>query len=77
MKRPAKLNHMYAKQLIFNKMTEVRSIKQLVITFFMALVSTTIFAQLPAELLNQEIISVNRMPMSNNVFGFENMDKAK
>ena len=59
------------------KSTEVGSIKQIVMTVFMLLLSTTIFAQLPAELLNPEIISINRMPMRNNAFGFENMEKAK
>lgn len=67
----------FTEQQSLIKSTEVGSIKHIVMTVFMLLLSTTIFAQLPAELLNPEIISINRMPMRNNAFGFENMEKAK
>ena len=41
------------------------------------LLSVKAFAQLPPELQNPEIISINRMPMRSSAFGFENMEKAK
>lgn len=41
------------------------------------LFSTVVFGQLPTELLNPEIISINRMPMRNSAFAFENMEKAR
>lgn len=33
-------------------------------------------AQLPAELQNPELVSINRMPMRNNAFAYENMELA-
>lgn len=58
------------------KTVENISIK-IVLIVFILLLSTPIFAQLPTELQNPEIISLNRMPMRNSAFGFENREKAK
>lgn len=52
----------------------MRKVKMAIIAL---LLSVNVFAQLPAELLNPEIVSLNRMPMRNSAFGFENMEKAK
>lgn len=41
------------------------------------LLSNMIFAQLPAELQNPGIVSLNRLPMRNSAFGFESLEKAK
>ncbi len=34
-------------------------------------------AQLPAELQTPELVSINRMPMRNNAFAYENMELAR
>lgn len=49
------------------------------LVLFLSLVSGTNLAQgqLPAELLTPELVSINRMPMRNNAFAFENMKMAK
>ena len=57
--------------------TVFRNMKNVKIAIIALLLSANIFAQLPAELLNPEIISINRMPMRNNAFAFENKEKAK
>ncbi|SEA92783.1 beta-galactosidase [Flavobacterium gillisiae] len=57
--------------------TKFGLLKKVVVATVVLLLSTAAFAQLPAELLNPEIISLNRMPMRNSAFGFENMEKAK
>jgi beta-galactosidase len=68
---------MTTKNYHFKKLTKIRRLKQNLITVLILFISTTVFAQLPAELLNPEIISLNRMPMRNSAFGYENMEKAK
>ena len=68
---------MTTKNYHFKKISKIRGLKQNLITFLILFISTTVFAQLPAELLNPEIISLNRMPMRNSAFGYENLEKAK
>ncbi|MEO7264606.1 MAG: glycoside hydrolase family 2 TIM barrel-domain containing protein [Ferruginibacter sp.] len=46
----------------------------LICALFAAMAAT---AQLPAELLTPELVSINRMPMRNNAFAFENLQMAK
>lgn len=59
------------------KIAKVMRMKKIVTTIFLLLLSPTIFAKLPAEQLNPEIISLNRILVLNSAFGFENMEKAK
>jgi len=63
------------KKIHSNKIRNRSIEKILVITVLFFSIAS--FAQLPAELLNPEIISINRMPMRNSAFSFENMEKAK
>jgi beta-galactosidase len=64
-------------QKMFIVIPKIRYGNQITILLIFLLISNVIFAQLPAELLNPEIISLNRMPMRNSAFSFENMEKAK
>lgn len=50
---------------------------KLACAFLSLYISGNLMAQLPAELLTPELVSINRLPMRSNAFAFETMDMAK
>lgn len=47
------------------------------LAMFLLLVFNQVYAQLPAELQTPELVSINRMPMRNSAFAYENIQAAK
>lgn len=60
-----------------DRIIKVGSLKKIVLAIVLLSLPANVFAQLPAELQNPEIVSLNRMPMRNSAFGYESMEKAK
>lgn len=77
MKRKVKGINNSVEQLL-KAITGIGHIKRMrLFVIILLMMMRPVLAQLPAEVLNPEITSLNRMPMRNSAFSFENKEKAK